>query len=244
MRDRTILILGGTREAARLAEKLACRPATRVVTSLAGRTANPATIAGETRTGGFGGASGLADFLITEGIDLIVDATHPFASRISANAGMAAKAAQIRRMVLLRPQWLPQQGDRWRIVDTLEDAARVLPDATRTFLALGSQHLAPFTTRPDCHFVVRMIDAPACGLPLAAYDLVVARPGSDPGEEARLFERHRIGHLVCRNSGGDGARAKLDAARALELDVVMVRRPEPPAGETFATVEALADAIA
>lgn len=243
MRDRTILILGGTREAARLAERLVGRPATRLVTSLAGRTENPASIAGEVRTGGFGGAGGLADFLVAKGIDLLVDATHPFASRISANAEMAAKAAQVHRVVLLRPDWRPQEGDRWRMVDTLEEAARALPGATRAFLALGSQHLAPFAARPDCHFVVRMIDAPADRLPLAAYDLVVARPGSEPEEESRLFEYHRIGHVVCRNSGGNGARAKLDAARALGLDVVMVRRPEPPAGETFPTVETLADAI-
>ena len=219
-----ILILGGTREAARLAERLVAEGHD-VTTSLAGRTLEPTPLAGQVRTGGFGGAEGLADHLARQGIERLVDATHPFAANISANAKRAAAEAGVPLDVRLRPPWEPGPGDRWEPVPSLEAAAKALPAGARVLLALGSQHLAPFAARADVSFVVRMIDPPAAPLPFADHTLLLARPSSDPDEEVELLRAHRIDRIVCRNSGGEGAYAKLVAARRLSVPVTMIERP-------------------
>jgi precorrin-6A/cobalt-precorrin-6A reductase len=241
---RTILILGGTREAAELARRLTALPDCRVISSLAGRTAAPALPAGETRIGGFGGANGMAAFMIAEGIDLLIDATHPFAERISKNAALAASETGTRLLRLARPPWRPQAGDRWRSVASLEAAATELPASARAFLALGSQHLSAFAPRRDVAFILRMVDPPV-EPPLPGAKIVLGKPSRDPAEEAALFRGHGVTHLVCRNSGGEGAIAKLAAARMLALPVIMVERAPPPAGgEVFETTDTLLAAIA
>ncbi|TPW31295.1 cobalt-precorrin-6A reductase [Pararhizobium mangrovi] len=244
MRPRTVLILGGTREAFELAERLAPHAGMRVVTALAGRTRSPMRPAGEIRIGGFGGSTGLATYLRAEAVDMLVDATHPFAARISENAQKAAATTGTRRVVLVRPPWHPHDEDDWRPCARVEAAAQALPNGARAFLALGSQHLVPFAARKDCFFVVRMIDPPSEALPPENHTLVLARPGRDPNDEMRLFTEHTVSHLVCRNSGGKGAHAKLEAARHLRLPVLMIDRPPCPDGETFTDVDALVAAIA
>lgn len=243
-RVRTILILGGTRDAADLASRLAARPGTRVISSLAGRTRAPKAIAGESRIGGFGGADGLAAYLAAEKIDLVIDATHPFAETISANAARASKNAGVALLRLVRPAWKPEPVDDWLPVPSLDAAAAALPSGARVFLALGSQHLAAFAGRGDVHFVIRMVDPPQKPLLLARYDLVIGKPSADPAEEAALFRRHAVTRIVCRNSGGAGAYAKLVAARELKLPVIMIERPAIAlAGRTLATVDDLLAAI-
>ena len=221
----TVLILGGTREAAELAATLVKdHTGWRVVTSLAGRTKEPKPLAGEVRTGGFGGAEGLADYLRAEGVTRLIDATHPFARRISENARQAARMAGVRLEVRMRPPWKRQDGDRWIEVGSLEEACDAIPAGARVLLALGRQHIAPFAARADVHFLVRMVDPPETPLALPDHELLLSRPADTADEEAALLKAHDITHVVCRDSGGDGAYAKIAAARALGLPVIMIGR--------------------
>lgn len=222
-RRETILILGGTAEAAAIARRLVEAGAD-VVTSLAGRTSNPAPLPGRIRIGGFGGAEGLARYIAENGIAKVIDATHPFANRISQNARLACATTGIPLEQPERPVWERQPGDNWTEVQSLEEAAAALPAGACAFLALGRQHLAAFEARPDCHFVVRMVDPPEAPLGFADYDLILGRASAVPEEEADLFRAHRITHLVCRNSGGEAGYGKITAARKMGLPVVMVRR--------------------
>jgi precorrin-6A/cobalt-precorrin-6A reductase len=220
----TVLILGGTKEAAALAAKLvAAHPDWRVITSLAGRTKEPKPVSGEVRTGGFGGAEGLAEYLRREHITRLIDATHPFASQISDNAKRAAAIAGVPLETRTRPPWQKQPGDIWLEFTTLEAARDAIPPAARVLLALGSQHIAPFAARADVHYVVRMVDPPEKPLNLPDHQLVIGLPGNVEAEAA-LLKRHGITHIVCRNSGGAGAYAKVEAARMGAVAVLMVGR--------------------
>jgi precorrin-6A/cobalt-precorrin-6A reductase len=218
-----ILILGGTAEARTLAAQLV-NEGHHVTTSLAGRTRDPILPVGSVRIGGFGGADGLAAFLREEGFDRIIDATHPFARRISENAIQAAAIANVPLEQRLRPRWLKQPGDRWRTVTTLEAAADALPAGSTVFLALGRQYLDAFASRSDCRFVIRMVDPPETALGFADHIVVLGKPGSDPDREADLFTAYGVTHLVCRNSGGPAGYAKIIAARRLALQVIIVER--------------------
>ncbi len=222
---KNILILGGTEEAADLARQLGQNKERRVITSYAGRTKSPLQLVGEMRTGGFGGAAGLAGFLASENIDLLIDATHPFATTISANAWQAAELAGVRIELVTRPCWQPKAGDLWTSVNDLDEAASALPPASTPFLALGHQHLDAFTERRDMHFIVRMIDEPAKSPEFASFELVLGHAGKDAKSEIELFRTFGVSHLVCRNSGGKRGKAKLAAARTLALQVIMVERP-------------------
>ncbi|MCF6321706.1 MAG: cobalt-precorrin-6A reductase [Rhizobiaceae bacterium] len=238
-----ILILGGTRNARDLAIMLAEHPHLDVLTSLAGRTEEPDRTFGKTRVGGFGGASGLAAYLRNEAINLLVDSTHPFATRISQNAVEAANAVGIKRLVLDRPRWVEQPGDNWIKCQSIEEAAQQLPLHATAFLALGHQYIDGFSHREDVHFIARMLDKPKTPLPLKNLVLIIAKPSHIAAEEADLFKRHGITHLVCRNSGGTLIYAKIKAARELGLPIYMLRRPPPPPGESFDNIEDLAAKI-
>jgi precorrin-6A/cobalt-precorrin-6A reductase len=218
-----ILILGGTAEARLLAAQL-IEEGHSVTTSLAGRTVDPVLPDGEVRIGGFGGADGLAAYLRDEQFDRMIDATHPFARRISENAIKASAISGIPLEQRLRPRWQKQPGDRWKSVATLEAAAEALPQAATVFLALGRQYLDAFIGRDDCRFVIRMVDPPETPLGFSDHMLVLGKPASDPDREADLFSAHGITHLVCRNSGGPAGYAKIIAARRLALPVIMIER--------------------
>lgn len=233
-----ILILGGTAEAAALATAFAELPV-KAITSLAGRTSNPASLAGAVRIGGFGGIDGLANYLDSDGIDLVIDATHPYAVRISQNAVQAASACGIPLVRLERPAWEKRPGDRWIDIASEAEAANVIPSGERVFLALGRQHIAPFSKRTDVHFVMRMIDPPEAALPPDC-ELILARPG-DFAAEKQFLEKHKIGLIISRNSGGTISHAKIEAARALGLPVMMISRPSVAARNVVASPE---DAIA
>ncbi|MFD2057318.1 cobalt-precorrin-6A reductase [Mesorhizobium calcicola] len=236
-----ILILGGTTEARQLAGKLAARADCLVTLSLAGRTESPVAQGVPVRTGGFGGADGLAAYLLEMRIDLLIDATHPYAAQISANAAQAARVAGVPVLALRRPGWEPVAGDRWTQVDTTVDAARALgPAPRRVFLALGRQEVAAFEAAPQHHYLIRSVDAvePKLAVPDASY--LLARGPFRETEERALLETHRIDVVVSKNSGGEATYGKIAAARALGIEVVMVRRPALPDVASAETVEALA----
>jgi len=221
----TILILGGTRDAADLAKELvAAKPGARIITSLAGRTREPASLAGEVRIGGFGGIEGLARYLTETGVTRLIDATHPFARQISVNAIKASKLAGVPLDIRTRTPWAKQPGDNWIEVETLQTARDAIPPRARVLLALGSQHIDMFGSRDDVHFVVRMIDPPEQRLELPDHSLVLGRPGDTPAIETMLLIAHSITHIICRNSGGKAAYAKIETARELGLPVIMVGR--------------------
>lgn len=232
-----VLVLGGTSEASALARALVDRPDVEATLSLAGRTCAPAVSPLPTRIGGFGGVAGLAAYLRAQGVDALIDATHPFAARISANAVAAARQTLAPLAVLSRPPWRPGPGDRWLEVANVEAAARALGEAPRrVFLTVGRLQTGVFRAAPQHWYLVRAIDAPD-DLPPQAL-VLRARPPFALAEETTLMRAHRIDVLVSKNAGGEAARAKLDAARALGLPVVMIARPPPSQGAGVADVEA------
>ncbi|HVK22335.1 MAG TPA: cobalt-precorrin-6A reductase [Actinokineospora sp.] len=235
-----VLILGGTGEARSLAAALVGRPGTSVVSSLAGRVRSPRLPVGDVRIGGFGGPEKLAEWLVGAGIDAVVDATHPFAERISASAADAAARTGVPLIMLRRPGWTERRGDDWRWVGDLAEAARVLPTlGERIFLTTGRQGLAAFAGS-DRWFLVRCVDPPDSPLPARMELLLDRGPYTLDGERALLRE-HKIDAVVTKDSGGDLTVAKLDAARALGLPVVVVRRPTIPDVSTVATVGEVLD---
>ncbi|GAA0688740.1 cobalt-precorrin-6A reductase [Kitasatospora atroaurantiaca] len=240
-----VLILGGTTEARRLAAELAADPALRVTSSLAGRVAEPRLPAGEVRIGGFGGPSGLADWLREQHVDALIDATHPFAGTISRNAAEAAAEVHVPLLALRRPSWVPVDGDRWHPVGSLEEAAAALPAlGRRVFLTTGRQGLAAFTGLDDLFFLARSVDAPEPPMPAQTAVLLDRGPFTLDGERAVLRE-HRIDVLVTKDSGGAATAPKLTAARELGVPVVIVRRPAlPPGVRTVADVAGAVDWLA
>jgi precorrin-6A/cobalt-precorrin-6A reductase len=229
-----VVVLGGTGEARELAARLEGR--VRVVSTLAGRVREPRLPAGEVRVGGFGGPQAMADWLTAEGADAVVDATHPFAQRISHSAAAATRLAHVPLLLLRRPGWVPAEGDDWRWVDDLDAAAGLLPEVgERVFLTTGRQGLAAFASSP-LWFLVRCVDEPGPPVPARMTLLLSRGPYTLDGELALLRE-HRIDVLVTKDSGGPRTGAKLAAARQLRVPVVVVRRPSAPDVPTVATVD-------
>lgn len=224
-----ILILGGTADARHLASRLAAMPGLDVTMSLAGRTENPRTQPVATRVGGFGGAAGLAQYLVREKIDLLVDATHPFAARIGANAVAATAQTGIPLIALARPQWQRRPGDEWIEARDMSHAAALLPEEPATiFLAVGRQEVAPFVAHARHRYIVRSVD------PVAPHDLpagatvILARGPFAAADEERLFATQGVDIVVSKNSGGAATYGKIAAARALSLPVIMIARPVQP----------------
>jgi precorrin-6A/cobalt-precorrin-6A reductase len=243
----TVLILGGTADAAALARLLVAAhgETAEVVSSLAGRTASPAAVAGSVRVGGFGGPDALAAYLHDNAVRAVVDATHPFAAAISENARIACAAAGVPRLALVRPPWTPSPGDDWHEVADMAAAASALPRfGRRAFLTVGRQELDAFAACPDMWFLVRLVDPPTDSLPLPDFRVVTGRGPFDAEAECNLMVDHKINVLVCKASGGAATQPKLQAARRLGLPVVMVARPALPAGACVDSVAAAADWVA
>ena len=233
---RRILILGGTTEARRLAEGLADRAD--VTVALAGRTTTPAPHAVPVRTGGFGGAAGLARYLAIERVDALVDATHPYAAVISLNAAGASAATGVPLLALRRPAWTPAAGDRWSEVADAAQAVQALGQAPRrVFLALGRSEIGHFAAAMQHYYLVRSVEPvePPLAVPRACY-LTGRGPFSEADERA-LLAAHAIDVIVAKNSGGAATYGKIAAARALGLTVILLRRPSLPAAPTVETVE-------
>lgn len=236
----SILILGGTTEARELAGRLQALNRFQLMLSLAGRTRSPVAQPVPVRTGGFGGAEGLAAYLRQEKLDLLIDATHPYAARISDNAARASEISGVPLLALRRPGWARQTDDRWIEVESVEAAVKALgPEPRRAFLALGRQELLPFEVAPQHCYVVRSVDPvePPLTLPNAAY--LTARGPFNEADELHLLQHHGIDILVSKNSGGTASYGKIAAARALQLPVVMIRRPVLPEVPSFETADAL-----
>jgi precorrin-6A/cobalt-precorrin-6A reductase len=237
-----VLILGGSTEGSRLAARLAQDPAFEPTLSLAGRTRNPRPPTIPYRIGGFGGAAGLAAYLKAEGIDLLADATHPFAERMSTNAALAARETRTPLVVLSRPPWTPGPGDRWSEYAEAGTAAQAIgATPRRVFLTVGRLQLAAFETAPQHEYLIRTIDPPEPAPNLPHYRLLLARGPFAVEDEIGLMRAERIEVLATKNSGGEATRAKLDAARSLGLEVILIRRPPAPDAMTFHSLEALMD---
>jgi precorrin-6A/cobalt-precorrin-6A reductase len=220
-----VLILGGTQEGYALAERLADVAELEIISSLAGRTLSPRKPKGQMRSGGFGGAHGLARYLRDEKIAHLINATHPFADQISANAVAAAQATGVPLLRLLRPSWTAQVEDRWIMAQNIAEAAELCRrEGGRIFLTTGSNDLKAFAGIHNAHFVVRVVDAPEI-MPLHDYVTITARGPFSLADELTLMAEHHVNLLVTKNSGGDATSAKLEAARKLGLPVIMVDRP-------------------
>lgn len=242
--DMRILILGGTQEGFELAEQLAEMAGVEIISSLAGRTREPRTPKGQVRTGGFGGADGLARYLREERITHLINATHPFAENISANAIAATEAAGVPLMRLLRPAWNARHDDRWVTARHAAEAAELCRrEGGRVFLTLGSGEIDAFAGIHNAHFLVRMVDAPE-ELPLRDYRTIVARGPFSLQDELRLLAEHHIGLIVAKNSGGEATYAKIEAARRMGLSVIMIERPAVALDPRSPTVATVADVVA
>jgi len=225
-----VLLLGGTGEARSLATRLHARPDLHVVTSLAGRVAQPALPPGEVRIGGFGGVEGLTDHLRRHGVDVLVDATHPFAAGMSRNAAAAAALVGLPFLVLRRAAWAPAPGDDWRPVSSLAAAAALVDEVgDRVFLTTGRQSLAAFAHLARPWFLARSVDPPDPPVPPALTVVLDRGPFTVDGE-LELLDRYAVDLLVTKNSGGAMTAAKLVAARRRCIPVVMVQRPTPDSG--------------
>ncbi|MGX4805688.1 cobalt-precorrin-6A reductase [Bradyrhizobium guangdongense] len=221
------LILGGIADANVLAAEIA-RAGIDAVYSYGGRTRAPADQPLTTRIGGFGGASGLADTIRHEGITHVIDATHPFAAEISRNAIEACEQTGTPLIALERAPWSKTPGDIWIDAADVDAAVAALPEApANVFLAIGRQHIAPFARRPQHAYTLRFVDPPEVPLPFAA-DVIVSRGPFTLAGELEMLRARKIAWIVARNSGGDGARAKVDAARLLGVPVIMISRPQLP----------------
>jgi precorrin-6A/cobalt-precorrin-6A reductase len=234
--------LGGTGEARALADRLV-GDGHAVITSIAGITTASLPSSGRLHTGGFGGAEGLAEFLLRERIEIIADAAHPFAAQISRHASEAAHRLGLSLIRLERPPWRAEPDDCWLSVESYQQAADALPCGAVALLTIGRRNLDAFFARKDVSGVARMIGVPDRALP-AHWLLLVARPPLRVESEMALMRRHRITVAVTKNAGGGATAAKLAAARALGLPVVMVERPHKPEARLVATVAAAARLLA
>lgn len=238
-----ILLLGGTSDARQVAHFLAVSfPELRSVISFAGIVQDLPDLPLERRVGGFGGVDGLRDFLARYRVRLIIDATHPFAAQMSWNATEAAASLSVPLVRLERSAWTAQEGDRWQPAANLEDACRFLESGTRAFLAIGRKEIERFYHRKDIFALARMIEAPPSPLP-EGWHLELSRPAKTVDEEIELLRGHQIAIIVCKNSGGQRSYAKLEAARLLEIPVIMIERPDLPSVPTFKTPDGLIQTI-
>lgn len=232
-----ILILAGTPEARQLARALAERfPELRLTASFAGAVSDIPDPGIPARTGGFGGTDGLAAFIERDQVTLVIDATHPFAEQISRNAVEAAKTRGVPLIRFERPAWIQQPDDQWESVSSLGEAAERLPREARVFLTIGRKEIAAFCHRCDLFAVARMIEPPDVRLP-PHWHLELSRPAQSVEAEESLLRKHRITHLVSKNSGGRQSHAKIEAAKRLHIPVMMIERPAPSSAQTCSDID-------
>ncbi|MEM8572325.1 MAG: cobalt-precorrin-6A reductase [Pseudomonadota bacterium] len=239
-----LLILAGTTEATALARAVAERDMAGCV-SFAGRVERPLRQPLPQRMGGFGGAGGLADYLKAEAITHVIDATHPFAAQMSRNAVVACDAAGVPLIALTRLAWMPEPGDRWTRVPDIAGAVAAL-DRPRmcVMLAVGRMHLSDFASNPQHFYLLRLVDPPKGELPFPDTQVIVDRGPFDTEADRTLMEENGIEIIVSKNSGGTGAYAKIAAARALALPVVMIDRPDLPARREAHDIDSVFEWIA
>lgn len=233
-----VLVLGGTTEASALAKLLAGDARFDAILSLAGRTLAPRPQPLATRVGGFGGVEGLVRWLHQKKIDAVIDATHPYAARMSANAVAACAQTSVPLGSIVRPPWQRHEDDNWRIVPSAAAAAAALGKTPlRVFLSLGRQDLHAFAAAPQHRYIARTIEAPEQTALPPNIRILQARGPFDRDSEAKLLSDEEIDVIVSKNSGGSATYAKIEAARELDLPVIMIARPDKPVGHALASPE-------
>ena len=226
-----LLILGGTTEATALAHHIA-KTDVKAIISYAGRVERIRPQPIEKRIGGFGGVDGLARYISDNQISHVIDATHPFAARMSHNAVEACHQTGTPLAALTRPAWVKESGDKWHHVPDINGAVQALDSMARTprriMLAIGRMHIDQFTCQPNHFYLLRLVDAPDEAPDFADYALAVSRGPFTFEADKALLEQHQIDLVISKNAGGKGAYAKIEAARALGLEVIMIDRPALP----------------
>ncbi len=237
---KSVLLLGGTEEAYRLAEKIAQEPDWCCITSLAGVTRNPKIPPGELIKGGFGGVEGMAGYLRERGVSALIDATHPFADQISRNAFETCGKTGTPLLRLERPPWPAQPH--WQCKSNVKEAARFFQNREeRVLLTIGRQEADEFHISPSSYFLVRMIDPPDSPLKISNHDLLLMRGPFSVESERRILRDNRIDWLITKNSGGKSGSNKLIAAEEEGVSVCLINRPELPDGEKVETVDEAAE---
>lgn len=234
----TLLLLAGTGDARRIATQLKDRD---VIASLAGATRMPDPLPIQTRHGGFGGAEGFASYLSDHKITAVLDATHPYASHITARSAKTCQAQGIPFLQFLRPRWTPEPGDHWTEIAQEEDAALHIRPGATVFLGTGRQTLDRFSNLAGCKVICRQIDPPTGPFPFTGGEFLIGRPPFSVADEMALFQARQIDWLIVKNAGGAASRTKLTAANRLGIPVLMLARPEPGDWATVDTVEAALD---
>ncbi|MBC5797796.1 cobalt-precorrin-6A reductase [Sphaerospermopsis sp. LEGE 00249] len=233
-----VLILGGTGDAAELTARINNITGIEAIASLAGRTREPVAPVGNVRVGGFGGVTGLVEYLQHQKIDVLIDATHPFANHISWNAAAAATQVGIPRLLVNRPPWEKQPGDIWIEVENNTEAAAALENqAQRVFLTIGRQEISAFSHLQEMWFLMRMIDPPNADVVIPPGLMLFDRGPFTLEDEREILTKYNIDTIVSKNSGGNATYPKIIAAREMGIKVVMVKRPAVPPGEQVADVE-------
>lgn len=222
----TLLLLAGSGDARQIAKKLVGRDA---IASLAGATRDPDPLPLPTRTGGFGGETGFRRFVADHGITAVLDATHPYAHRITKRTARVCADLDLPFLQLLRPPWTAEPGDKWTEIDREEDAAAHIAEGATVFLGTGRQTLERFANLTGRRVICRQIDPPEAPFPFEGGEYLVGRPPFSVDDEVALFSRLKVDWLIVKNAGGAASRTKLTAARMLGVPVLMIARP--PAGD-------------
>ncbi len=238
-RARNILLIGGTREAVLINEKLASRSDMKLVTSLAGRTKYPDNLSGEVLKSGFIAHDGMAAFMKKRAIDLVIDASHPYAVQISRKASDICDELGIRYLRYERPAWQEEPGDRWIRVSSVEEAVREAASFSRLFLSIGRQEVSAFESLSPDLVLLRSVEPVSFTLPNGEVRHILEKGPFDLENEIRLLKEHNIQALVSKNSGGKAVYPKIEAARSLGLPVILLDRPASPEGEAVTSLEAL-----
>lgn len=232
----TLLLLAGTREAQEIARKLATEGRD-VIASLAGVTRAPINLGLETRRGGFGGEEGFRHEVQQRGITAVLDATHPFAHRISNRTARICAQMGLPYCQLLRPAWQPEPGDKWTDVAREEEVAPLVTPGQTVFLATGRQTLERFANLPHARIICRQIDPTEGPFPFPNGEFLIGRPPFPVDREVALFQSLGVDWLVVKNAGGEASKTKLTAARQLGINVAMIARPPQPDAIKARTVE-------
>lgn len=236
----TVLVLSGTGEGRQIAQEIAARGVA-VIASLAGATRAPRAQGVETRIGGFGGAEGFVRFVKDRGITAVLDATHPFAHRITHRSARICAELGVPYCLFLRPAWVPEKGDNWTMLADESEAAQHIPDGSVVFLATGRQTLERFSNLPTCTLLCRQIDPPEKPFPFDNGSYVIGRPPFSVKKEVDLFEKHNVDWLIVKNAGSLQNTSKLIAARQLGIQVGMIERPANPDAPSVPTVAEAVD---
>ena len=232
-----VLLLAGSGEARVVAELLAREPNIEAIASLSGATREPGKLPLSTRVGGFGGADGFRNWAIENGITAVIDATHPFAHRISNRSADVCASLGIPYLQVLRPGWRPSDEDNWIFIDSEDEATGYIPKGKTVFLATGRQTLDRFSGLVGRRVICRQIDPPDKPFPFQGGNYLVGRPPFSVSDELNLFRELKVDWLIVKNAGGDRSRTKLDAARELGIPVLMINRPPQHEGTTVSTPE-------